>query len=81
MKGVVKFYNVKKRFGFISGEDGKDYFVHLTGVEKGNYLREQSKVEFEVEDSEKGPKAINVKLTEPNPPRERKPKDDEEEEE
>ncbi|MDD4983364.1 MAG: cold shock domain-containing protein [Candidatus ainarchaeum sp.] len=81
MNGTVKFYNVKKRFGFITGEDSKDYFVHLSGVEKGNFLTENSKVEFEVENDEKGPKAVNVKLTEPNPPRERKPRKTEDEEE
>ncbi len=74
MNGVVKFYNIKKRFGFISGEDGKDYFVHLSGVEKGNFLREESKVEFEIEESDKGPKAVKVVVTEQAPPRERTPR-------
>ena len=62
MNGKVKFYNVKKRFGFISGEDGNDYFVHLSGIEQGAFLREEAEVTFDVEESEKGPKAVNVKL-------------------
>jgi len=61
MEGTVKFYNFKKRFGFIAGEDGKDYFVHQTGIEPQTILQEGTKVSFEVEPDEKGPKAINVK--------------------
>ncbi|HQQ36778.1 MAG TPA: cold shock domain-containing protein, partial [Methanothrix sp.] len=30
--GTVKFFNRTKRFGFIAGDDGKDYFVHATGL-------------------------------------------------
>ena len=40
MKGTVKFYNVMKRFGFITGEDGRDYFVHVTGLKPGVRLFE-----------------------------------------
>lgn len=62
MQGTVKFYNVKKRFGFVQGEDGKDYFVHKTGIEPRNFLKEGSKVTFEVEAGEKGPLAVKVKV-------------------
>ena len=61
MKGKVKFYNWKKRYGFIHGEDGKDYFVHMTGITKGTKLFEGDDVVFDVEESERGPKAINVR--------------------
>ncbi|PIU22395.1 MAG: cold-shock protein [Candidatus Diapherotrites archaeon CG08_land_8_20_14_0_20_30_16] len=61
MEGTVKFYNFKKRFGFIAGEDGKDYFVHQTGVEPRTILKEGTKVSFEIESDEKGPKATKVK--------------------
>jgi len=62
MEGTVKFYNFKKRFGFIAGSDGKDYFVHQTGIEPRNILKEGTKVSFEVDASDdKGPKAIKVK--------------------
>ena len=62
MKGTVKFYNFKKEFGFISGEDGKDYFVHRTGLKDGVRLNDGDAVEFDAEDGEKGPKAVNVGL-------------------
>jgi len=60
MKGTVKFFNREKRFGFIAGEDNKEYFVHESGVESGS-LNENDEVTFDVEDGDKGPKAVNVK--------------------
>lgn len=62
MNGTIKFYNFKKRFGFISGEDGKDYFVHETGIIDKNGVKDGVSVTFEVEDGEKGPKAVNVNI-------------------
>lgn len=62
MKGTVKFYNRIKRFGFISGEDGTEYFVHETGLaDQGTTLNENDQVSFDVEQGDKGPKAVNVK--------------------
>lgn len=62
MKGKVKFYNEAKRFGFIAAEDGKEYFVHQTGLKEGTTsLREDDSVEFDVEQGDKGPKAVNVR--------------------
>ena len=60
MKGTVKFFNNRKRFGFIAGEDGKEYFVHQTGLKEGVSLNENDSVEFEVEQGDRGPKAVNV---------------------
>ena len=60
MEGTVKFYNTMKNFGFITGEDGKDYFVHSSGIKDGVNLREGDKVKFEVVDGDKGPKADQV---------------------
>ena len=61
MKGTVKFFNQKKGFGFIAGEDGKEYFVHQTALEQGVILRENDNVTFDVEQGDRGPKAANVK--------------------
>jgi len=61
MKGTVKFFNNMKRFGFIAGEDGNEYFVHQTGVKDGVSLRENDSVEFDIEQGDKGPKAVNVR--------------------
>ncbi|MGM5484763.1 MAG: cold-shock protein [Nanobdellota archaeon] len=64
MKGTVKFFNDMKGFGFIKGEDGKEYFVHQTGLQEGVSITEDDAVEFEVEEGDRGPKASNVKKTE-----------------
>jgi len=60
MKGKVKFFNEVKGFGFIAGEDGKEYFVHETGLKKGATLHEDDDVTFDVEEGDRGPKAVNV---------------------
>lgn len=60
MKGTVKFFNYRKGFGFISGEDGNEYFVHQTGLNEGVSLNENDSVEFDVEEGDRGPKAVNV---------------------
>ncbi len=63
-KGTVKWFNSKKGFGFIKKEDGTDVFVHYTGVvgEGFKTLSEGDSVEFEIEDSDKGPRAVDVKI-------------------
>ena len=62
-RGEVKWFNDRKGFGFISQEDGQDIFVHHTGIESDGYrtLNEGDQVEFEVEDSDRGPKAVAVR--------------------
>jgi CspA family cold shock protein len=47
-------------FGFIVGEDGKDYFVHLTGLNPGVSLNDNDAVEFDIEQGDRGLKAVNV---------------------
>ncbi len=59
-EGTVKFFNETKRFGFIAGDDGKEYFVHESGLKEGTRIREGDKVKFEVVEGEKGPKAEQV---------------------
>jgi len=59
MKGKVKFFNDEKGFGFIAGEDNKEYFVHESGIKKGP-IAEADEVSFDVEEGDRGPKAVNV---------------------
>ena len=60
MKGTVKFFNQMKNFGFIAGEDEKEYFVHGTGLKEGTTIAEGDKVSFEVVQGDRGPKADKV---------------------
>ena len=66
MNGTVKWFNDRKGFGFIEGEDEKDIFVHRTSITEGTLLNDGDQVEYEVESSDKGPHAINVKKLENN---------------
>ncbi len=61
-KGKVKWFNNKKGFGFIQQEDGPDLFVHFSSIKTEGYrsLDEGEEVTFDVEDGDKGPKAVNV---------------------
>ena len=58
--GTVKFFNRIKNFGFITGDDGKDYFVHVSGLKPGITITEGDKVSFEATEGERGLKAENV---------------------
>jgi len=62
MKGTVKFFNAAKGFGFIAGEDSKEYFVHQTGLNEGVSITENDSVTFDTEEGDRGPKAVNVSL-------------------
>ena len=61
MKGTVKWFNDRKGFGFIVGDDDKDIFVHRSSLTEGTYLNDGDAVEYKVENSDKGPNAKNVK--------------------
>ena len=61
--GTVKWFSDDKGFGFITpDEGGRDLFVHFTGIQGDGYrsLAEGAKVNYEEEQGDKGPKAINV---------------------
>ena len=63
-KGVVKWFNGSKGYGFITREDGDDIFVHYSAIEdNGGYrtLEEGEKVEFEVTEGPKGLQAKSVR--------------------
>ena len=61
-KGIVKWFNASKGFGFIEQESGDDIFVHHTAIQADGYksLDEGASVTFEVVDGPKGPAAANV---------------------
>ena len=60
IEGTVKFFNVMKHFGFIAGDDGKEYFVHSSGLKEGTSITDGDKVTFTVVQGDRGLKAEEV---------------------
>lgn len=66
MTGKVKWFDSKKGYGFITGENGKEIFVHFSGIMSDGFksLNEGQQVEFEVGNGAKGEQAVNVTVVE-----------------
>lgn len=63
MTGVVKWFNEQKGYGFIARDGGDDVFVHYSAIQgQGGFrtLYEGDRVEFSIEQGQKGPSAVNV---------------------
>jgi CspA family cold shock protein len=60
--GTVKWFNEKKGYGFIEMEGQDDIFVHYTGIAGDGFrtLREGEAVTFDIEETNRGPQAVNV---------------------
>jgi cold shock protein len=62
MEGTVKWFSRDKGYGFIQGDDEKEYFVHKAALSQGTFIRENDKVSFEAAETERGMQAQNVVL-------------------
>lgn len=64
-KGKIKKLVRERGFGFINDTDGREVFFHQSGLTDGGFdgLKEDTEVEFDVENSPKGPRAINIRVT------------------
>ena len=62
MRGIVKWFNNSKGYGFIGRDDGPDVFVHYSAIVADGYrtLQEGDSIEFEIVEGTKGPQAANV---------------------
>ena len=69
--GTVKWFNAQKGYGFILNDAGQDVFVHHTSIKGAGFktLQEGETVDYELVDSDKGPKALNVQRTPGEQPR------------
>ena len=68
-EGEVTWFNDQKGFGFITGDDGMDVFVHYTEIVRDGFqtLEAGERVSYDVTDEEVGPKAVEVRLMEEKP--------------
>lgn len=68
-EGEVTWFNDQKGFGFITGDDGMDVFVHYTEIVRDGFqtLEAGERVTYDVTDEDVGPKAVEVRLTETKP--------------
>lgn len=57
--GTVKFFNSEKGFGFITGDDGSEVFVHTSGIREE--IRQNYRVEYDEQEGKKGVNAVKVK--------------------
>ena len=62
MNGRVKFFNLEKKWGFITGANGEEYFAHWSDIQKPGYksLKKNQTVEFDTEKTDRGWKAVNI---------------------
>lgn len=65
-RGIVKWFNTTKGYGFIGRDNGPDVFVHFSGIKGTGYksLNQDDVVEFEMGEGQKGPQAVNVETIE-----------------
>lgn len=65
-QGTVKWFNDAKGFGFITGQNGEDVFVHFSAIQSAGFrsLREGAQVEYDVTQGPKGLQAANVTVNE-----------------
>lgn len=61
MTGKLKWFDNNKGYGFIMGDDGNDYFIHITKIENGEYSYDDI-ITFDTVESRKGKEAVNAKL-------------------
>ncbi len=64
VNGIVKWFNERKGYGFIEQDEGPDVFVHHSGINASGFksLNEGDRVSFDIEEGQKGPRAVNVTI-------------------
>jgi cold shock protein len=64
MKGTIKWYRKEKGYGFISGDDNKEYFMHYTSLPQDIDNVDGKTVEFEIKNTDRGTQAVDIKFSE-----------------
>ena len=61
--GTIKMWKEAEGWGFIEGDDGEDYFLNISSVRRGQSIRVNCRVKFDINQGQRGPEAENVTLT------------------
>ena len=61
--GTVKVWKPGNGWGFIEGDDGEDYFLNISNVRKGQFIKNGVRIKFDVFEGQRGPEAINASLS------------------
>ena len=61
--GKIKMWKEAEGWGFIEGDDGEDYFLNISSVRRGQSIRVNCRVKFDVNQGQRGPEAENVTLS------------------
>lgn len=77
MEGTVKWFNTQKGYGFIAGDDGKEYFVHHSQLAEGTSIRDNDKVSFDPAEGDRGLQAKNIALVQKASEQEAEPAEEE----
>ena len=62
ISGTVKSWSSSKGWGFIEGDDGEDYFIHISKVRTGQNIKNNCRVRFDVSQGQRGPEAENITI-------------------
>ena len=62
ISGIVKSWNISKGWGFIEGNDGEDYFLHISKIRLGQSVNNNCRVKFDYFQGQRGLEAENVTL-------------------
>ena len=62
LTGKIKVWNNNSGWGFIESSDGEDYFLNIKNIRSGQIVKVGSKVKFDIEESSRGPQAVNATL-------------------
>ena len=63
ISGTIKMWKKIEGWGFIEGDDGEDYFLNIANIRKGQSVRINSRVKFDINQGQRGPEAENVTLS------------------
>ena len=62
ISGTIKIWKEIEGWGFIEGDDGEDYFINIRNVRRGQTIKVNSQVKFDVFQGQRGPEAENISL-------------------